>query len=526
MPDPCYCGSLRDAGLCHGALAAEKVEIRVPEELKLRIPATLPREEARKLAGSASTVGSYDIRLDDSDGSWVLRPRGGGPYLELVPLARGDYNVQPEHARPNRIKVGPLLPETIPPTSPAARAVGLIAIGTSPKPRTVEEIHTFKDRVAHLLVVRTAEEVLEVSRSVVDVLRAHLPYVGIDLLAIDQRLLSDCVMIRLLARLQILTVDEITAQHAFPGPEGAINLVLDPERHFQLLSSLGYPDAHGFSNPYLSCRAYIDYGEDVFIQPADWAERRARDIGASIMSHTSGSTKIRGLNSDFASRRFLRVWLTRMLNRLFAQLLHLGTFRERDQQFIDPIRQWQDLLTVQDILDLTGTLFTTSDPVVMKLLFFDLMDRYVALGGGSVEDLLQRRFIEKACAGMGDELADLRDPIRRFVQRAWDDTEEGLWEGIYDERTRQDGKIVIKDGKGGSEELDRAGFARRMLGVLRNTTHGYDLKREEFERFLVHHNGVMPDRVRELALGFWFSLLSDPSLFWKARARFDLMKWS
>jgi hypothetical protein len=217
----------------------------------------------------------------------------------------------------------------------------------------------------------------------------------------------------------------------------------------------------------------------------------------------------------------LRLWLARRLNNLFAQLSYLGSFASQGDRVIRPLQQWKDLLTVRDIVWLTEPLITTSSPVVMKLLFFDVLDRYRGLSGRGLKDLLSASFLlNKAVPAIDPELGEFRAAVQNFIRTGWGRVVDGLWDGIYSKTTRAGDSIVLGDGRAYTKEQ----FASVALSALRNTVHGYQLKQtREFDNVLAHHSGALPDAVRDLAIGLWFALLSKPSLFWGNRARMDLM---
>jgi len=304
------------------------------------------------------------------------------------------------------------------------------------------------------------------------------------------------------------------------GPFSTWNLTFDPGPFFAVLKHIGYPAITGLDLFGEEFGFVIDYGAQVNFPSLEDLEQRLRGVSNWPLGGGEDPS-IRKFTTGLGSRHRLRVWLARRINNLFAQLSYLGSFARQEERSIQPLHQWKDLLTVRDIVWLTEPLITTSNAVVMKMLFFDVLDRYRALSGRGLRDLLSTPFLlNKAAPAVDPQLGEFREAIQNLIRTGWERVVDGLWDGIYSKTTRAGDRIVLGDGRAYTKE----GFASVALGALRNTVHGYELKRtREFDDVLAHHSGALPDAVRDLAIGLWFVLLSKPSLFWGNRARMDLM---
>jgi hypothetical protein len=220
-------------------------------------------------------------------------------------------------------------------------------------------------------------------------------------------------------------------------------------------------------------------------------------------------------------RIVLRNWLTRSLDRFFSQLAHPGTFAS-PTGIINPTQQASDMTTVGAIVEITNLLITESQPAIVRLLFFDLVDRYCALGGRSVATLLSADFFSQVAASLDPLLGRFREHAASIVNKGWIELRDALWSGLYDPHARRRSEFVLTRADGSTRgTYDRDSFASAILQVLRNTTHGHGLEDENQRLLLVRHNGFLPAQIRIVALALWFGMISNPQLVWNDRARFD-----
>jgi len=362
-------------------------------------------------------------------------------------------------------------------------------------------------------------------RDICTTLRTALPESTVDVLRISQRTISDPLLLRILALMpQFEDADLRELLGRSPQSAGASFAYFDPEPHFEVLANLDYPRVASFGVRFGS-QAYfiVDYGREVRIEPTDWTEKRARDIGARLYSERSNQFSPRPFPSFLPpDRHFLRVWLTRRLAYLCAQVCHPEAAFNEATESLDPAAVLKDVLTIQDIASLTGLIATTSDPSTRNLLFFDLVDRYGFLGGAPERppaSILSSRFINVVADSLDNDLGDLRSTVREYIRSAWNRTIEGLWDGVLDANAKSARVLRITPPGEKPRAVKGDEAVSTLIHVLRNTTHGHNLKGLDFERFLIRHSGVMPSSVRELAVGLWLGLMSCPEVYWPPASR-------
>jgi len=516
IDDLCPCGSLFSFDKCHGLLEAERYAPPKGETLLYQPPAWWSAETARLIAGRYA----YDVRVR-GDGQWEFRLPGPVRFIRHYPIVRpADGERLAFFRKPlQNCTTWFELQETI---SVERRREAFERLRVHHELKRPEDLDSFQQDMAAVLACPAAEDLPESVHAAGVFLLDRFPQGSIDLVWKDEACLSQTSLITILAQSEVLSKNEIRdSLFSERGPSGTWYLTLDPGPFFSVLRQVGYPSVTGFELFGGEFGFLVDYGADVDFPSLETLDRRLRTAGAQLFAGNE-EPSMRKITTGLGSRHRLRVWLSRRLNNLFAQLVYLGTFADPVTLTIRPVQQWKDLLTVRDIVSITELLLTTSDPTVLKLLFFDLVDRYRGLGGRSVRDLLSGAFlIRKVIRAMDPELAEFREGIQRLMGEGWNRVVDGLWDGVYSKGIRAVNQITLCDGK----TLDKQAFASEALNALRNTLHGYgSAGAGEFERVLAHHHGGVPDAVRDLALGLWFGLLSSPTLFWGKRARLNLME--
>jgi len=471
------------------------------------------------IAQRYGNMGLYEVRVRD-DGTWefrlaqpvrfirhypVVRPAEGGS-LYLFRRILENCNTWAE------------MMEVIPPERRQQAYERLRVNKALARP---DELDQFQQDLAAVLACPTASGLPESVGDAGAFLLERFPQGCIDLVWKDQACLRYASFVSMLALQALIPIGQIDDMlFAERSPFGIWHLTFDPGPFFSVLKQIGYPAITGLDLFGAEFGFVIDYGADVNLPPLEVLEERLRGVHSWVLGG-SEDLSIRKFTTGLGSRHKLRLWLARRLNNLFAQLGYLGSFASQRDGMVQPVRQWKDLLTVRDIVSLTESLITTSDFVTMKVLFFDIVDRYCGLSGRGVNELLSASFLlNKLVPSIDPELAEFRAGIQDLVRSGWHRMVDGLWDGIYSKTTRTGDKIVLADGKSYGKDA----FASVTLKALRNTVHGYQLERSrEFDKVLAYHSGILPAAVRDIAMGLWFALLSRPSLFWGSRARLDLM---
>ena len=514
--DLCPCGSLFSFESCHGLLDAEYYAASKGETLLYRPPAWWSAETANVIAGRHM----YDVRVR-GDGQWEFRLEAPRRFIRHYPVVRpaGGERLAFFRTPLQNCTTWFELQETV---SVERRQQAFERLGVHRELKRPEDLDSFQQDMAAVLACRSAQDLPDSVHAAGVFLLDRFPQGCIDVVWKDEACVNQASLIGILAQCEVLSAEE-TKDSLFSGrgPFGTWYLTLDPGPFFSVLRQVGYPSVVGFDLFGGEFGFVVDYGADVDFPSLEVLDRRLRTAGAQLFAGSEEAC-MRKITTGLGSRHRLRVWLSRRLNNVFAQLAYLGTFANPATRTIRPVQQWKNLLTVRDIVSITELLLTTSDSTVLKLLFFDLVDRYRSLGGRSVRDLLSGTFlVGKVKPAIDPELNEFREGIQRVIEEGWNRVVDGLWDGVYSKSIRAANQITLGDGR----TLDKQGFASEALNALRNTLHGYDLdRRGEFERILAHHHGGVPRAVRDLALGLWFGLLSSPTLFWGSRARLDLMQ--
>jgi hypothetical protein len=521
----CACGSGLPPHECHEALLTEQFEAPQDQDLFFTPPPHILRESLAGLAENISAAGVLKTELRE-DGRLSVALAGPLQHLRHYPVTR-----QP--AREVQYREPPLRDVAIwPPidlVSPERLQRCREAL-SAPREVGLEWLRRIQNALVGLTIKNSAEEMLKGLEEAVPLLLHSFPAATVDCLLLAPVCHTGPRAPSILASLHMQPVDEILSRlkskkTAATGPH---YIRFDPVPYFSILHNLAFPFVTGFSFGHASFSLQVDYGEPVLLPTRTRDDRDARDIYAGLFSAPYKSPELVPRMSNLATRHLLRAWLTRRLNYLFAHLTAPGTFASASGEY-DPEHQWQDMLTVDDIVTLTGMLLTESQPTTTRLLFFDLMDRYAVLHDrqGNPSFVLNAEFVAALADAMDPGLGPLKDVIAADLRGAWADCRDSLWSGLLDESMRTGNELVIRAPDGTEEErLTKDQFATRILETLRNTTHGYDLKRDQFRRLLMRHNCLLPEAVRYLALGFWFGFMSKPSAFWGNRANFGGLRLS
>ncbi len=523
----CICKSGRPQDRCHLPMATEAYRPRDPRELLYTLPAQVKRNQSSFYADRLSSETAYTIDSSTYP-TWKLSPRRGSRPLVLLPLLRGlvhDPELIVMRDAFRQIRRWP----TEPPIDPHERhslEQELIRVAAT---WSAQDLHSVRESFVNLLRFPDISGLEQGLEQLVLTVRTAFPQATMDVLRLDPRTLTDPILIRVLALMPLMTVPELTRTLEAPVSDPYLYSLFSPESHFELLANLGFPRVFAFGVRF-GPEAYVivDYGQDIQLDALEWTERRARDIGASLFARTGSVLRTRPFPSTRPEdRHFLRTWLTRRLNFLFSHLCDLHSLEPGDNGAVDPTPLLKDLLTVKDIVALTQLLATSSDPTVIRLVFFDLIDRFGQLGGApsrKVDAILSQSFIHGLSEAIDEELLDLRPVLREYLLESWRRFVDGIWDEVLSQDAR-DARVINVAAPGETPKVFAgADFASRLARVLRNTTHGYHLDWRAFETYLVRHSGALPDTVRELGIALWFCLMACPQKFWPDPGRFTRME--
>lgn len=512
----CPCGSLLDFSTCHAAIESEEFVPQAPEWFEFTSPVAWTDDAAEVVARRYTDLGAYQVNVVGRS-RWAFQLASPITFLRHYPILRSTQDGDTQFfAKPlENCSTWADLREVIP---EERRDQARHDLETTTAFRQPSDIDDFQQNLAAIIAAPTRSQFEPAMRFAAEQLTRNFPTSSIDLVWKDKACLWNASLIQMLAKQQFMSVDAIhDGLFAQRGPFGVWALTLDPGPFFAVLRQLSYPSITGFDLFGEEFGIIVDYGANLDFPPLSELEARIRGVQGWMYSGHRDS-KITTMTTGIGTRYKLRAWLTRRLNNLFAQVGYLGTFAKDGQ--IDPLSQWKALLTLREIAALTELIITTSNEVAVKLLFFDVMDRYSGLSGKGITDLLSERFVTKKLAASIDEgLGEVQKPIQQLIHDAWTELVDELWDGLYSKSARQAGEIALGDGRTYTPKT----FAPRIMKALRNSLHAYGLRESaEFEEILGFHHGTVPSTVRAIAVGFWFALMCDPRVFF-GRYRLDLM---
>jgi hypothetical protein len=526
--DPCPCRSEFSLGVCHAPANTYAFEPSARSLLKYAIPAHIGDAQAADVARSLQEAGPYSVttagRLWHFGHGGPLRP------FTILPLLRDrakdgtpdSYLVRPAFEGIQNWPPGPYPSEAEHSAAEQALVKGMLTWD-------VDRLFEIRDAVGSLIHHATADALEERLPRMVTAIKTALPSATLDVVRSNLRALGAAAIVRNLSLFQEIHPQTIAGAYSSDSSSyGAPYYFFHPAPHYELLANINFPQTHAFGVR-LGLEAYliVDYGQDVTLDPLEASERRARDIGGRLLMTPRGdSFTTRGFPEFTPARRhFLRAWVTSRLNYLYSHLTALCAAPVGENDCIDPTPLFKDLLTLEDIVALTQLIATSSDPALRRLLFFDLVDRYVQLGGASrrADAILNDDKIAAIIAALDPGLQSARPAVADYLQESWARVGDGLWAGILDPAARAAGALNVHAPGQPERVLPRAALLPELLVALRNATHGYHLRSRTFEQFLTRHSGMLPDDVRELAIGLWFGLLSSPVLFWPDASRFNHM---
>lgn len=522
---PCACRSGLHERACHAPANTYGYAPAQPATLSYAVPAHITDAIAAQLATMLDTWGPYTVTL--ASRQLRLMQRAPMRLLTLIPLLRD----RPQDGTPDSYLV-------------RAAFQGLTHWPPGPYPTPEEHDGAEQELIQKSLtwdldrLFRIREAVGSLFHDVspdalalrlpeiVSAIKTALPNATLDLVRFDASALGAAPVCRFLSMIEQVHPDVLAQAYAADETTyGAPYYFFHPAPHYELLANINFPYTHACGIR-LGLQAYLilDYGQDITLQPIEAAERRARDIGARLlMTPRSDAIASKRFPAFTPQRRhFLRAWITARLNYIFAHLAGVHAARLRPDGCIDTGLLLKDLLILEDILALTQLIATSSDPALRRLLFFDLMDRYTQLGGTkrTVKDVLNDNYISGLIDNLDPTLEDSRPLVAEYLQDAWSRVCSGLWDGVLDQSARAAGQLDISTPPSAPQILTRSEFMPKMMYALRNTTHGYHLDWSAFEQYLTRHTGMLPDAVRELAIGLYFALLSSPERFWTDADRF------
>lgn len=519
----CPCDSERPRAACHEPILTEFYRASRSEPIRYDLPGHVNPNQSRFVADRVSLETSYAV--ESTEGQWQLQPRNSSvSSFVLLPLVRPTVSPNVRATADAFAGVGGWPDDAV--SDEQRHEAEQTFIRTAVR-WTPDDLHKVREAFVTLLKYPSPAALQAGLEEIIRTIHTAFPNATVDVLRMHRRTLSDPILIRILAMMPHMEVQRMVEILQEPITDPYARSAFNPEAYFELLTNVSFPRVFGFGMR-LGAEVYVivDYGEDVTVEPVELNERRARDIGATLFTAANLTTRVRAFPSmRHADRHFLRAWITRRLNYLFSHLTNLGA-SVTERGTIDPMPLWKDLLTVKDIVALTQLLVTSADPTIIRLLFFDLLDRYCELGGSPkrhIETILSDSYITGVADTIGEDLLDLRPVLRDYLLESWRRYQDGIWSGVLDREARDSRTVNLAGPKATPEIVGGADFVSQISGVLRNTTHGYHLRRDAFEKFLVRHNGLLPDSVRELAIAFWMCLLACPHRFWPNADRFSGM---
>ena len=226
---------------------------------------------------------------------------------------------------------------------------------------------------------------------------------------------------------------------------------------------------------------------------------------------------------------FIR-WYITAWNKTIAEWIDPCNFTDGKGN-IDFISHFERFLTMMRICEEVAEISYHTRPFIRKTLFFQMLDKFGTLLGNNKTDadnnfkeLLKTDNIIKKITPLLDSLPSLFK--KYFQELAKDISKESdkiIWEGIWLKSRKKGYKVKILSYDKNKEKFEEKGEERAkehyivdMLRVLRNTYHGYISEldnNKRFARVLSLHTGDTSDKLPELSIILYLSLLSSPEKF-------------
>jgi len=509
----CHCESNFPLEECHGTGSGRFVPAPKAQEMLFEPPNTVPKDTWSALIDGFTSHSNYDVVLHPPE-SWLLKLRNPIFLLEHQLLMRVHQSGSPHWQPLRRDLLEPWIPVAPGESARAARAFAKFQSLRSCQSET--ELDILQNGIAAMCFadsLKTFEGRLhEMGRQLLRL----FPQARIEIVYRPVSSIGTQVLIRALGRCALLPLDEIKQMlKEQRASKGTSDFPFSPKSVLSTLAQHQYPDVTFDILDGLTFTLLVDYGVSIPIRERSRREDQLRSVTNDLFTTGGPDDVHRQLTLAEDARAYARAWTTVRLNRLLSQLAFPGTFRNRRTNRILPEVQWTTMLTLRDIFDLSALISSTSNRVSRRLTFFDLADRYSGLSGKSIEELFGPASLRKLDDGFR-ESGPLGVAMAEFLSTAWRKVVDEIWQGIHSERVRDQGQIQLRDAKDGTFSASPEEFAVLFLGGMRNRTHGFvDGSQREFARILVHHDGGLPNGLRDLAFALMFGLLCAPSLFFR-----------
>jgi hypothetical protein len=213
-------------------------------------------------------------------------------------------------------------------------------------------------------------------------------------------------------------------------------------------------------------------------------------------------------------RDALREWFVTRFNALADHLIRVESVRTRGGE-LRPLLMQQTLVTLGNLLHLTGHLLASPDFGTQRALFWDLVDLYGKLvGGGDLskcfgEDHWNRHVIP----AMGTLPGALAPLFTEYARRLYNEWVRDTAEGVSDPQRRLRTSVVL--GRSGSRRrVTREEYFTKLMVARRNTLHGYNLSGDQND-YLVIHDDTLPLRIAEWGRLQFITLLAEPDLVFR-----------
>lgn len=526
----CPCRSGRLESVCHEPALRRAYEPVDAGSLTYIVPPHFSDDDAGLFAAQLVEHSGYNVEREGP--TWRITPKPALPTFLAIPLLRDD--VPPARLRVNLVKdafrgirywpPGPYSDES------SIRSAQQEFVNSTHS-WSVDQFFQIREAFARLIHLPSESALVDALPGLLRTVKTGLPNASVDVVRIHPHGLAAASVVRLLGLMPYMEAAELRALPEMdPKGRGGPFYFFNPEPYFELLANINYPRTSAFGIRFgLEAYVIVDYGDQVTLPPLDASERRARDIGGRVLlAPRTDTIETKAFpRYSIEDRHFLRAWLGQRLNFLFAHLTTLHAAPKDEGGNVLTTQLWKDLLTVEDIVGLTQIVATTSDQAVLRLVFFDLIDRYCQLGGDperKTNEFLHDAFIVKLAASLGEDLVDLKEPLREWLLDSWTRVSDEVWAGAVRDSERASRKFKVSLPGEDLKELEGSEFVSSWFNAMRNTTHGYHLRGKTFERFLTRHECVLPNAVRELAIALWLCFMASPQHFWPDGKRFSSLR--
>lgn len=269
----------------------------------------------------------------------------------------------------------------------------------------------------------------------------------------------------------------------------------------------------GFSASSLSHQFVFLLGKKIDTDPKFSSTKQAlvRGVGA-FTDMWSDDTQAKPPSYKWRANDYAEMFFRHLksINQSLTFMLDSTNFLLKDTRTIAIKTHKYNLMTFDALQEILLRIHSAHDNLSRKLLFFDFIDRYVGLFNLTTKEVFNPDYFSQKvvpAVGMGLK-ARLATDLEKQAKYDQHGVFLSVLNGIYQTNRRKKRRVYI--GRDRSEALTYEDYYASFMKALRDTTHGYPLDKQKFEKFLSIHTGSISNVLPRLATYFNLYLLNCP----------------